>query len=277
MKRAERVLETPAGPDHEAPPFARGRVMADDQPTVAYREIPEHSGYRAGDDGSIWSCWECVANSGHRNGTRRVVGATWNRLKESADSGYVRVNLKGAGKVLVHRLVLSAFAGECPEGMIARHIDGNRLNNRADNLTWGVKKRKCSECPVEFTPRNSRQVTCGKECRRGRERERELKRKKEHRNDPAYREREREREREHRNDPAYRERELKRMREYRKDPAYRERQRKWEKERMEDPVYRELVLKRMRERERIARAEKLRLEFTAQFQDLKQEASTCLP
>lgn len=36
----------------------------------------------------------------------------------------------------VHQLVLMAFTGEKPEGMHGCHNDGDKTNNRADNLRW---------------------------------------------------------------------------------------------------------------------------------------------
>lgn len=36
----------------------------------------------------------------------------------------------------VARLVLEAFVGPCPDGLEAAHLDGDRLNNNADNLAW---------------------------------------------------------------------------------------------------------------------------------------------
>lgn len=41
-------------------------------------------------------------------------------------------------KRLVHQLVLEAFGGPRPEGMIARHLDDNPDNNHASNLAWGT-------------------------------------------------------------------------------------------------------------------------------------------
>jgi hypothetical protein len=41
-------------------------------------------------------------------------------------------------KFQIHRLVLLAFVGPCPEGMECRHLDGDHLNNRIENLTWGT-------------------------------------------------------------------------------------------------------------------------------------------
>ena len=38
----------------------------------------------------------------------------------------------------IHRLVLEAFIGPCPEGQECRHLDGNKTNNRIENLAWGT-------------------------------------------------------------------------------------------------------------------------------------------
>jgi len=40
---------------------------------------------------------------------------------------------------LVHRLVLEAFAGPCPDGMEACHGDGDPTNNRRLNLRWDTR------------------------------------------------------------------------------------------------------------------------------------------
>lgn len=36
----------------------------------------------------------------------------------------------------IHRLVLLAFVGEAPDGMVACHNDGDPTNNRLSNLRW---------------------------------------------------------------------------------------------------------------------------------------------
>lgn len=40
----------------------------------------------------------------------------------------------------IHRLVLLAFVGPCPEGMECCHNDGNPANNHLDNLRWDTKQ-----------------------------------------------------------------------------------------------------------------------------------------
>jgi predicted XRE-type DNA-binding protein len=54
-------------------------------------------------------------------------------------SGYLMVKLWKGSKTYpksVHRLVLEAFIGLCPEGMEACHNNGVKTDNRLDNLRW---------------------------------------------------------------------------------------------------------------------------------------------
>jgi hypothetical protein len=56
--------------------------------------------------------------------------------------GHLRVSLYAGGRhvlAAVHRLVLTAFVGPCPDGMECRHLDGNPSNNRIENLVWGTQ------------------------------------------------------------------------------------------------------------------------------------------
>lgn len=53
--------------------------------------------------------------------------------------GYYRVNLYKNGDRhtrLVHRLMLVAFVGPCPEGYEALHVDGQPTSNTISNLSW---------------------------------------------------------------------------------------------------------------------------------------------
>lgn len=57
-------------------------------------------------------------------------------------NGYLRANLccRGTQRLfLVHRLVLLAFVGPCPDGHECRHLDGDPTNNALENLQWGTR------------------------------------------------------------------------------------------------------------------------------------------
>lgn len=99
---------------------------------VEYREIPGHPGYRAGDDGSIWSEWQQQGKDWHRSGQ-------WHQRRQWTNRrGYRMVCFSRGANRFVHRLVLFAFVGPRPPGMLCRHLDGNPSNNRLENLCWGT-------------------------------------------------------------------------------------------------------------------------------------------
>ena len=58
-------------------------------------------------------------------------------LSFSERNGYLRVNLSQNNKqhqLSVHRLVYETFIGPIPKDMLIDHIDGNRANNKLNNL-----------------------------------------------------------------------------------------------------------------------------------------------
>jgi hypothetical protein len=108
-------------------------------PHIEYRDAPGRPGYRVGSDGSVWSCRKRVG-LGPGRGTRGGLGGEWRRMNPGLRAGYPYVKLSGNTKVSVHRLVLEAFVGPCPDGMQACHIDGNQTNNRLSNLRWDTPR-----------------------------------------------------------------------------------------------------------------------------------------
>jgi len=59
--------------------------------------------------------------------------------------GYMQCGLSNKTHI-VHALVLAAFHGRRPDGLECRHLDGNKLNNAAFNLTWGTSKENGQDC-----------------------------------------------------------------------------------------------------------------------------------
>jgi len=110
---------------------------------VVYKDVPGFTGYRVGDDGSVWTNRMPVHLKGIR-GIRYIEGDIWRRMKPSRSkrTGYLALQLSGRSwtggrtKFNVHTLVLSAFVGPCPDGLEACHKDGDRGNNAASNLRW---------------------------------------------------------------------------------------------------------------------------------------------
>lgn len=57
-------------------------------------------------------------------------------------AGYLYVNLSNANianPTLIHRIVLEAFVGTCPNNMEACHLDCNKHNNQLSNLRWDTR------------------------------------------------------------------------------------------------------------------------------------------
>lgn len=80
--------------------------------------------------------------------------------------GYRVVSLgkKGhSGNFMVHRLVLEAFVGPCPEGMETRHLNGDRVDNRLENLTWGTPFENAMDRQLHGTDRHAAQTHCNRD------------------------------------------------------------------------------------------------------------------
>ena len=109
-------------------------------PQVEYRDVPGFPGYRAGRDGTIWS----KRLSGGR------MAKQWKLLTGGLDKyGYRKTILfRGDGTCRHcrwHTVVLEAFIGPCPPGLVGCHNDGDKLNNRADNLRWDTQKNNLKD------------------------------------------------------------------------------------------------------------------------------------
>lgn len=68
--------------------------------------------------------------------------------------GYRKAILCMDGKrryLRVASLIAAAFIGERPQGMVVRHIDGNLLNNRPENLAYSTQKENIADKELHGT------------------------------------------------------------------------------------------------------------------------------
>lgn len=86
-------------------------------------------------------------------------------MKMNVDpSGYFQLGFRRNGKnrtQKVHQLVAAAFLGPRPEGMEVRHLDGDPLNNRLDNLAYGTPSENSQDSIRHGTHSNARKTHCG--------------------------------------------------------------------------------------------------------------------
>ena len=105
-----------------------------------WRDIPGWEGfYRVSDKGRVKSLARKVVHSW--NGGMIFRKARIMRL--AVVRKHLVLTLQAGGREemkYVHRLVLEAFVGPCPEGMECRHFpDRDPANNRLENLQWGTR------------------------------------------------------------------------------------------------------------------------------------------
>lgn len=92
------------------------------------RDIPGYGGrYAITTDGNIWS--------------RQTFPARW--IRRYMRDGYLTACLCISGRqklIAVHRLVAVTYLGAIPDGFVVHHRNGNKLDNRIENLTFATYK-----------------------------------------------------------------------------------------------------------------------------------------
>lgn len=101
-----------------------------------WKPVPGFERYEVSSLGRIRSLW-------NRKGTKEIHIL---KIKALNREGYHQVGLSKNGSKefitqRVHRLILMAFKGPCPKGMESIHRDGDKTNNRYDNLEWGTRSK----------------------------------------------------------------------------------------------------------------------------------------
>jgi len=80
-------------------------------------------------------------------------------LKPYSGSGYKLVWLWKDNKQFIksiHRLLLETFVSPCPQGMEACHNNGNKLDNRLENLRWDTRSNNVIDSIKQGTFANSK-------------------------------------------------------------------------------------------------------------------------
>lgn len=92
--------------------------------------IPGFPHYEVDVNGTVWS-----TRNWRGYGRREITPVETN-------GGYLKVRLstEGDGRVnrAVHRIVAETFLGPRPGGAQIRHLNGDKKDNRAENLAWGT-------------------------------------------------------------------------------------------------------------------------------------------
>ena len=107
-----------------------------------WRDIPAYQKrYQASNLGRIRSLDRFVKQSRNR-GFRKIKGKVLKPQRHSTNYLVVFINKRTKR---IHRLVLEAFVASCPPGQECRHLDGNRQNNKLNNLKWGTRSENAQD------------------------------------------------------------------------------------------------------------------------------------
>lgn len=109
-------------------------------PGETWKAVQGFPGYIVSDLGRFGSYWHFTSNltPWAIKDKVRIIKGTPQTIK-----GYYRVTCRhpeGVVTKALHRLVLEAFVGPCPEGMEACHWDDDPINNKLSNLRWDTKE-----------------------------------------------------------------------------------------------------------------------------------------
>lgn len=129
--------------------------------TETWKPIAGYEGsYEVSDHGRVRSLDRIVTGA---NGIPMRISGRIRRPGTHIRSGHKQIILRANGELFgrfVHRLVLEAFVGPCPEGMECCHNDGNPANNRLENLRWGTRSENVQDMLMHGTHAATKKTHC---------------------------------------------------------------------------------------------------------------------
>lgn len=151
-------MTTKPANDVSVPPFGRSLDAAALLAGEEWRPVPFAPHYEVSNLGRLWA-----------HPRRRASGTNYpGKLLKAGTrpKGYRYAQLTLANGVTrywaIHRLVLEAFVGPCPEGMETRHLNGVRNDNRLSNLRWDTHAENIADIKKHGHIRPMRGELCGR-------------------------------------------------------------------------------------------------------------------
>ena len=123
-------------------------------PVVGYEGL-----YEVSDHGRVRSLDRLVVTKAGY--TRRHKGKVMH--PQRGRDGYMIVRISRDGtthNVRVHRLVLEAFVGPCPDNLVACHDNGDPADNRPNNLRWDTQASNMRDKVKHGRHHESRKTHC---------------------------------------------------------------------------------------------------------------------
>ena len=103
------------------------------------RAVPGYSNYYVSSAGNVYSI-RSVGKKGEKKKRRRKLSPY---LNKGRSKNYLRITLYQDRKrknYYIHELVLLAFVGPRPEGLVIAHLDDDPFNNRLENLRYVTRE-----------------------------------------------------------------------------------------------------------------------------------------
>lgn len=122
---------------------------------IKVKTIPRFPNYASSKDGQVWSKLR-------KDRLNRPVGNRW--LKPAMRKGYLFVvltNEKQKYNCSLHKIILETYVGSRSKNMGCRHLNGNALDNRLENLCWGTQSENIKDAVRHGTLVDNRGEKCG--------------------------------------------------------------------------------------------------------------------